>query len=87
MVTNTQIANTTQSSSRCRPQSVRRNIDSIDDFIPADHFKTFYRKKHPTMMDQAEEEASWLTDTDGKVASEPGKAEAEWPVPMYASHY
>lgn len=39
------------------------------------------------MMDQAEEEASWLTDKDGKVASEPGKAEAEWPIPMYASHY
>lgn len=29
------------------------------------------------MMNQAEEEASWLTDIDGKVASEPGKAEAE----------
>lgn len=86
MVTNIQIANRTQPSLARRPQSVRRNIaDSIDDCIPADHFKMCYRKKHLAMMDQAEEEVSWLTETDGKVASEPGRPEAGWPIPMYTS--
>lgn len=37
------------------------------------------------MMDQAREEVSWLTETDGKVASKPGEHEALWPIPVSTS--
>lgn len=40
MITNTQIANITQLSLTCKAQSVTRSIaDSMDNYIPADHFQ------------------------------------------------
>lgn len=86
MITNTQIANSTQLSLTCRAQSVTRSIaDSMDNYIPADHFQMCYRKNYLAMMDQAGEEVSWLTETDSKVASKPGEPETVWPVPLYTS--
>ena len=86
MVTNIQIANSTQLSLTCSAQSVTRNIaDSMDNCIPADHFQVSYRKNYLAMMDQAGEEVSWLTETDGKVVSKPGEPKAVWTIPMYTS--
>lgn len=45
MITNTQIANITQLSLTCKAQSVTRSIaDSMDNYIPADHFQLLQEK-------------------------------------------